>query len=72
MTNSEYKKILFNALKREGEPFLKPNTLFATPTNQEQLENMLEQLGANGALAAMLMQNFIAENYYVMKKEESK
>jgi hypothetical protein len=71
MTNSEYKKTLINALRHEGENFLKPNRLFATPTSQESLENCLEQLGANAALAAMLMQNFIAENYYVMKKEES-
>ena len=42
---------------------LKENSFFATPRNQEELNEMLENLGQLGVLGAMYMHNFIADQY---------
>ena len=42
---------------------LKENNLFATPRTQEELNEMLENLGQIGVLGAMYMHNFIADQY---------
>jgi hypothetical protein len=42
---------------------LKENSFFATPRTQEELNEMLENLGQIGVLGAMYMHNFIADQY---------
>jgi hypothetical protein len=42
---------------------LKENSFFATPRTQEELNEMLENLGQVGVLGAMYMHNFIADQY---------
>lgn len=42
---------------------LEETTLFATPVSKEELEYMLENLGGDGVLGAMLMLNFVAKQY---------